>query len=146
MKLQSKYEVQAAHRLSAGVPEDHPCRRLHGHRYNIMVEIDGDVDPETGMVVEYEYLDKMVNGVLAFIDHRFINHLGYAVDERCAPLELLPGFTDSARAMAVRRNSTVEHLALWLKMELGREVGKLPNSAIVSMVEIEEDGGHKVIV
>ena len=44
MRLERTYEAEAAHQLSAGVPDGHPCKRLHGHRYIFTVTIIGDVD------------------------------------------------------------------------------------------------------
>lgn len=159
MRLESKYEVQAAHRLTAGVPKGHPCRRLHGHRYNITVCIEGTVNPETGMVLEYAEIDKRVNSVLQFIDHRFINELGYEEAEpkdgvRMVPFtfkrgklkrKFLPGFLDTECAQKVRENSTVEHLADWLHDELNRRFEDLEDLAI-DFVRVEEDGGHTVEV
>jgi 6-pyruvoyl-tetrahydropterin synthase len=127
MRLERKYEAEAAHRLSAGVPDGHPCRRLHGHRYEIWVTIIGDVNPETGMLLEYGEIDKRVAEVLSFVDHRFINNLGLDPD---MPARVAEGDDDihgphlderiqePELAAKVRQNSTVENLVAWFKAEL----------------------------
>lgn len=157
MKLESKYEVQAAHRLSAGVPEGHPCRRLHGHRYNITVVIDGPVKAETGMLMEYADIDEIVWELLGMVDHRYLNLLGFHElydDEKAlamyGPLPTREYIEQHLRepglAAAVRRNSTVEHFVAWLYAELrhrfGGDASSADRDAFVSKVRIEEDSGH----
>lgn len=128
MRLDVRYEASAAHQLSAGVPEGHKCRRLHGHRYVITVTLIGDINPETGMLLEYSEIDDRVRGVLGFVDHRFINLLGYEarvefsdeaaqfvlVTRPIADLQLV----EHNLADAVRANSTVENLQRWFEAEL----------------------------
>lgn len=162
MKLECRYEAQAAHQLSAGVPDGHPCRRLHGHRYNITVTIGGSVDPATGMILEYADIDRRVHEVLRFVDHNFINFLGEdaRVDtDPTTPFTIVvgspiigPSLLEGKLAAKVRENSTVEHLADWFIAELvhrfprtGRRVG--PTALVdphVFSVCIEEDSGHAV--
>jgi len=46
----------------------------HGHNYEIEVTITGDVDPETGMVLNLREVDAIVQGeIVARFDHRHIN-------------------------------------------------------------------------
>lgn len=164
MRLECKYAVQAAHQLTAGVPENHPCRRLHGHRYNIAVTIIGDINPDTGMLLEYEQIDERVWEVLKRIDHHNLAHLGLKVDVRGEPWplntndpnenRLNPDIREPALAARVRVNSTVEHLALWLKAELTHRFPRVDTrvgalsflSPQVYSVRIEEDADHTVEV
>jgi 6-pyruvoyltetrahydropterin/6-carboxytetrahydropterin synthase len=157
MRLERKYEAEAAHQLSAGVPEGHPCRRLHGHRYRITVTLIGDVNPETGMLLEYAQIDQRVNEVLRFVDHRFINNLGSEPDytaEGEGVAFINAGIKETELALKVRTNSTVEHLAAWFKAELEHRfpvdrthVGVLAvMSPQVYAVRIEEDSRSAVEV
>jgi 6-pyruvoyl tetrahydropterin synthase/QueD family protein len=121
VKLERRYEAEASHQLSAGVPDGHPCKRLHGHRYVFTVAVSGDIDPATGMILEYAEIDKAVNEVLAFIDHRFVNRLGedVRVVGNVLVCELLTDQpNESELAQKVRENSTVENLAHWFVAEL----------------------------
>jgi len=72
MRLTRRYSFEAAHQLSSGLPDDHPCRRLHGHHYDFEVTIEGGID-EDGFVLEYGALDEIVAPVLERYDHRFVN-------------------------------------------------------------------------
>lgn len=101
--LRRRYDIEAAHRLTAGVPEKHKCRRLHGHRYEVTIWISGEPD-DNGMLVEYDDLDRVVIPVLKHVDHHDLNTLS----ERCS----------SPQAALVSQNPTVERLVDWLAFRL----------------------------
>ena len=159
MRLERKYEAETAHQLTAGVPEGHPCRRLHGHRYIITITIIGDVDPQTGMILEYDDIDARVAGVLGFVDHRFTNMLGYDARVGTDPTTMFPVIISSpitdlrlieeGLAMKVRENSTVENLAAWflaeLKHRFPRKNGPFLSPSVYA-VRIEEDSRSVVEV
>ena len=103
ISLVRKYELEVAHRLTAGVPEGHKCRRLHGHRYVLTIELGGRPDAD-GMLIEYADLDVCVKPILRLIDHNDLNTLS----ERCSTQE----------AADISANPTVERLALWFAVRL----------------------------
>jgi 6-pyruvoyltetrahydropterin/6-carboxytetrahydropterin synthase len=46
----------------------------HGHNYDLIVEVTGEVDPETGYVVDMKYLSDLVRDhVLEAFDHKNLN-------------------------------------------------------------------------
>lgn len=105
--ISRRYDLEVAHRLTAGVPEKHKCRRLHGHRYELTIwvsAVSGLLGPD-GMLVEYDDLDRVVMPVLRLLDHHDANTL----KERCSTVE----------AGWVSENPTVEYLAIWLAARLG---------------------------
>lgn len=53
MIISKELSFEAAHMLSN---YDGKCANLHGHSYHVCVEVIGDIDPKTGMVVDYNYL------------------------------------------------------------------------------------------
>ncbi len=49
-------------------------RNGHGHNYTLEVTVGGEVDPETGFVVDLKWLkDVMEREVIAVYDHRHLN-------------------------------------------------------------------------
>lgn len=72
MRLIRRYSFEAAHQLN-GLPDDHPCSRLHGHGYRFEVIVEANETDERGMIIEYAELDAIVAPVLERYDHRFIN-------------------------------------------------------------------------
>ena len=80
VKITRRLHFCAAHRLGR---EDWSAERnaavfgscanpnWHGHNYEIDVTVEGEVDPETGFVLDLKVLRELVEeGVLADLDHR----------------------------------------------------------------------------
>ena len=74
VELRRSYDFAAAHHLPRA-PEGHKCRRLHGHSYRIEVAVQGEVDPETGWLLDYGEIDRRVKPVIAELDHRTLNDI-----------------------------------------------------------------------
>jgi 6-pyruvoyltetrahydropterin/6-carboxytetrahydropterin synthase len=78
-----RYMLSASHRLHAPALTDQEnaaaygkCNNPHGHGHNYVIEVlaAGEVDPDTGMVVDMVGLDKLVRAqVLERFDHRNLN-------------------------------------------------------------------------
>ena len=73
MILRKEYWFEAAHFIY-----NHPgkCRNLHGHSYKLFVLLEGQVNSETGMIIDFDDLSKVVvENVISKLDHRFLNDL-----------------------------------------------------------------------
>ncbi len=46
----------------------------HGHNYVLECTVAGEIDAETGMVINLVDLDRILDAVVEPIDHRFLNH------------------------------------------------------------------------
>ena len=57
------------------VPAGHPCERLHGHSYLVRLTIDGEVNPDTGWVVDFDDINKAFAPILARLDHYYLNEV-----------------------------------------------------------------------
>jgi 6-pyruvoyltetrahydropterin/6-carboxytetrahydropterin synthase len=65
---------EAAHRLPK-TPEGHKCRNLHGHSFKGEIHVTGEVNPETGWVVDFADLKAAFAPLHAQLDHRFLNEV-----------------------------------------------------------------------
>ena len=74
VELTRRYDFSAAHYLPRA-PEGHQCRRLHGHSYELEIAVSGDVNPETGWLIDYGAIDQQVGPVIAELDHRTLNDI-----------------------------------------------------------------------
>ncbi|MEE9245167.1 MAG: 6-carboxytetrahydropterin synthase QueD [Gemmatimonadota bacterium] len=72
VELCRSYSFAAAHYLPHA-PEGHKCRRLHGHSYQLDVAVRGEVDADTGWLLDYAHIDTIVEPVLAELDHQTLN-------------------------------------------------------------------------
>ena len=57
------------------VPAGHPCERLHGHSYLVRLTIDGEVNPDTGWVVDFDDINKAFAPILERLDHYYLNEV-----------------------------------------------------------------------
>ena len=72
-RLDVEFSFAAAHRLPR---YDGPCFRMHGHNYRMLVGVEGEVDPRTGMVTDFGRLQETVREhVLSRADHQVLNEV-----------------------------------------------------------------------
>ena len=74
MELYTDFRFEAAHRLPM-VPAGHPCERLHGHSYFVRLTIDGEVNPDTGWVMDFDDINTAFAPILAQLDHYYLNEV-----------------------------------------------------------------------
>jgi 6-pyruvoyltetrahydropterin/6-carboxytetrahydropterin synthase len=74
VELVREYRFEAAHFLPK-VPDGHRCRRMHGHSFKIDVVIGGPTDEETGFLIDFYDLDRVVQPVIDSLDHRLLNEI-----------------------------------------------------------------------
>lgn len=70
-RISKEFTFSASHQLS-GLPEDHPCSRLHGHNYRVIVEVTGCLN-KVGFVVDYRDFDPFKHYLDGALDHRHLN-------------------------------------------------------------------------
>lgn len=68
------FQVEAAHFLP-NVPEDHKCRRLHGHSFRIEVHVSGEVGEESGWVMDFADLKRAFKPLFDQLDHHLLNDI-----------------------------------------------------------------------
>ena len=83
VRLVSSAHFSAAHRLYRPDWDDEKNRRVfdkcnnpngHGHTYELEVAVEGDIDPETGYVMDFGDLKRILQGnVVSRLDRRHLN-------------------------------------------------------------------------
>ncbi|WP_048645415.1 6-carboxytetrahydropterin synthase QueD [Nitratireductor soli] len=73
-RVSKEFHFSASHRL-ANLPDDHPCARLHGHNYIVVVELAGERLDNHGFVRDYRELDPLKRHIDATLDHRHLNEV-----------------------------------------------------------------------
>lgn len=107
MRIYKEFQVEAAH-LLPNLPDEHKCRRLHGHSFRIGIHVEGEPDEKLGWVMDFADISRAFQPVFDRIDHRFLNEI--------KGLE----------------NPTSENLAKWIWREL---IDTLPALAAVQVNE-----------
>lgn len=117
-----RFRFEAAHRL-INVPAGHPCGRMHGHGFEVILHAERDLAPETDdprlkrahIAVDYDQLGCLWDKLGDELDHRCLNDL--------------PGL----------ENPTSELLAAWLWQRIRPQ---LPCLSQVSVYETATAGCH----
>jgi len=74
MDVFREFTFEAAHSLPK-VPEDHKCARLHGHSFRVEIHVSGQVDPVTGMVIDFAEIKAAFAPLHDLLDHHFLNEV-----------------------------------------------------------------------
>ncbi|WED22193.1 6-carboxytetrahydropterin synthase QueD [Vibrio sp. JC009] len=71
-RIRKSFQFCASHQLQ-GLPEDHPCTRLHGHNYEVIVELASETLNSTGFVRDYRELSPLKEYIDNNLDHQHLN-------------------------------------------------------------------------
>ncbi|MGZ3743907.1 MAG: 6-pyruvoyl trahydropterin synthase family protein [Pseudobdellovibrionaceae bacterium] len=105
-ELKQHFQIESA-RFLPKLEKTHPCSRMHGHSFKIILRLIGERDPHIGWVLDYHDIQEKMKPILSLLDHRVLNEV--------------PGL----------ENPTSEFLAQWL-YEKARSVLPLLVSVTVS--------------
>jgi 6-pyruvoyltetrahydropterin/6-carboxytetrahydropterin synthase len=94
-RITKEFHFSASHQL-LDLPETHPCARLHGHNYIVVIELAAaDLTPH-GFVRDYHDLAALKAYIDDTLDHR---HLNDVLGDECVTAERLARhFFDWCRA------------------------------------------------
>ena len=70
--ITKRFRFEASHRL-AGLPESHPCSRLHGHSYKVYFLLQSKTLNGVGFVRDFRDLTIIQEWLNANFDHRHLN-------------------------------------------------------------------------
>jgi 6-pyruvoyltetrahydropterin/6-carboxytetrahydropterin synthase len=72
--ISKKFRFSASH-IIEGLPADHPCSRLHGHNYEVKVELQSPVLDRIGFVRDFGELAPLRHFIDEKFDHRCLNEV-----------------------------------------------------------------------
>lgn len=73
-KISKQFSFSASHILN-GLPQDHPCSRLHGHNYVVTVHLKSEALNEVGFIQDYRSLQFVKDYIDDKLDHRHLNDI-----------------------------------------------------------------------
>lgn len=77
--ISKAFSFSASHQLLS-LPPEHPCSRLHGHNYTIILTLGADTLDERGFVVDYRDLNTFKQFLDSKLDHRHLNDVFPAIN------------------------------------------------------------------
>lgn len=99
-ELRQQFQLESARHLP-GLPPEHPCARLHGHSFAVVLRLRGEQDAQVGWVRDYHEIEMITRPWRAELDHRVLNEV--------------PGL----------ENPTSENLAAWIYARARRDLPEL---------------------
>lgn len=73
-ELKSHFQIESA-RFLPKLPQGHPCARMHGHSFKIILTLRGPLDPQVGWVQDYHEINEIMRPLLVRLDHRVLNEV-----------------------------------------------------------------------
>ena len=73
-ELKQHFQIESA-RFLPHLPASHPCSRMHGHSFKIVLTLVGDLDPKIGWVIDYNDIQALMKPLLDKIDHHVLNEV-----------------------------------------------------------------------
>jgi 6-pyruvoyltetrahydropterin/6-carboxytetrahydropterin synthase len=99
MIIKYSFYIDAAHFLPNYVGK---CKQMHGHTYTLEVSVEGIINPDTGMVMDFHQLKYIVQSkAVDVLDHRCLND--------------------------IIENPTAENVLLWVKEALAKHFDNVIN-------------------
>ena len=74
IEISKVFICESAHSLPY-VPEGHKCGRLHGHSFRIEVWVKGQIEDETGWVMDFADLGQVFQPIYQQLDHHYLNEI-----------------------------------------------------------------------
>jgi 6-pyruvoyltetrahydropterin/6-carboxytetrahydropterin synthase len=73
-ELKQHFQIESA-RFLPKLEKTHPCSRMHGHSFKLILTLIGDADPSLGWVMDYNEIQEKMKPLLSLIDHRVLNEV-----------------------------------------------------------------------
>lgn len=112
MRIYKDFNFEAAHYLPTA-PPGHPNSRVHGHSFRARIWVEGEPDPDSGLVFHFDDLMTAIEEARDALDHRLLNEV--------------PGL----------EAPTVERITMWIWNALANRVPGL------TRVEVARDSCHE---
>lgn len=74
VQVYKEFTIEAAHHLP-NVPEDHKCRRLHGHSFHIGIHVRGPIDAHSGWLMDFADIKAAFKPLYQQLDHHYLNDI-----------------------------------------------------------------------
>jgi len=68
------FTIEAAHRLP-NLPENHKCRRLHGHSIRVEIHVAGPLTEKEGWVMDFADITRVFTPLYEQLDHHYLNEI-----------------------------------------------------------------------
>ncbi len=71
-ELKQQFQIESA-RFLPHLSKDHPCSRIHGHSFVIILTFQGPLKQPEAWVIDYHEISSKMQPLLSQLDHRTLN-------------------------------------------------------------------------
>ncbi len=64
------FNFAMAHQLVDSYSKE--CQNIHGHSYRLCVTLEGDINPDSGVIVDFKKIKEIVQPLVDLFDHTFL--------------------------------------------------------------------------
>ncbi len=117
------------------LPYDSKCLRIHGHTYNVDVEIWGELN-ENGMIFDFNHLSNLVRN----LDHRILVSEDWVLERRDGRVVVEKNgkrleLPEDEVVILDKPNVTAEYIAEWFAERIAEKAGKNVKRILVKVWE-----------
>ena len=74
MIVYKKFDIESARSLP-NLPQTHPCHKIHGHSFKIIISVEGEVDEQSGFVKDFQEIENAFQPIKTVLDHTYLNEV-----------------------------------------------------------------------
>ena len=72
MIVYKKFNIESARSLP-NLPKTHPCHKIHGHSFKIIISVEGEIDEQSGFVMDFQIIENAFQPIKTMLDHTYLN-------------------------------------------------------------------------
>lgn len=103
-------EFSAAHQLRQ---YQGACENLHGHNFEVEVTLRAETNDDRGMVTDFHEIERVLEQVLAELDHKFLNQLPPFKEENPTSENLARHIARRMQQQVAGRPCRVARVEIW---------------------------------
>lgn len=131
------------------IPYHEKCERLHGHHYAVHMQIEGELDKETGWVIDFTEAKRTLKEIAGELDHRVLVPTGkgrvtHEVTDETVVMGIMEKryvFPREDCALLDISTSTAEQLATYVLNQLKSRL-ELPENVHAIRIGVDEGYGQ----
>lgn len=105
--ITKEFKFDSAHNL---IRYHGKCENLHGHTYKLKVTLEGTIEPDSGMLIDFGDLKKIVEDkVIERLDHHYLND----IVEQSTAENLSVWIWNELEPVFLERNCPLYEIKLW---------------------------------
>lgn len=89
------------------------CERLHGHNWRVQVVVSAEKTGETGLVIDFHELKRIVDEILTTIDHSVLNQIFPFTEINPSSENIAKWLYDSVKKKINSRNIGISSITVW---------------------------------